>query len=284
MITFMFAISASAVDLNDVVENLTESSDYQNVKNEAAPTICNIINSLLGADKVSPNELDWSKAYKIYVTDQDIFSLQSFSKKMIMDSLDYYIWCYPTQIEGKNIRVTISKAAMPEYSLVEQGVINGEEYAELVDRADTWVAPEGEIDTLKTNENIEKWLHDSGINETDDIILLGGNPKIRSLIAITFENGKADKLIPLAPNPIDLSIGTNEAAFSEDSDVLQVGHAYNFSDMAQLLSNIPLAANETGGVGGTAENIEVDGFVAITLISVLALVGGVLFYFRKKQH
>ena len=69
-----------------------------------------------------------------------IFTLSSYSKNDIINSLDY-IWSYMDNVNNHNIRVTISRAQMPEHELVDNGVINETTYNELAKKAGTWTAP-----------------------------------------------------------------------------------------------------------------------------------------------
>ena len=282
-LVLMFITQVGAVNLDNVVEKLNESSDYANVTQESATTVCAIINSLLNANQVSPEDLDWSAAYKIYTTESDIFSLQSSSEESIMSALDSYIWCYPAQINGRDIRVTISKAQMPDYNLVEQGVLSEQEYSDMVDEAGTWIAPQGEIDTLKTNENIEAWLQSAGVLDTDSLILVGGSPKMRTLSAITFVDGQADKIIPLAPSGIELNSASNEDRSGDADKSLQVGEAYDFEEVAQALSMVDVSdADDTGGnaINNPAGlNIKV---ISIVVIIGLCIVGA--FLIKRIHH
>ena len=177
-----FCSQAYALNLDQVIETLPDSQDYVSV-HSASTDIHKMINAF---DLNNPDiAIDWNNFYKIYVDDNDIFSYGSQSKADIMNTLDY-IWCYMDTIDNRNFRVTISKATMPDRNLVSQGVISDTDYQALVNRAGSWVAPEAEMDTTQTISNIESALSEVGISETDDIILVGGTSKMRSLFAITF--------------------------------------------------------------------------------------------------
>lgn len=230
MVLFLLTVHSAALDLYDVAERLMDSSDYPAVDEQASEGVCRIINSLLGGDAVTPDELDWTKAYKIYTMDTDIYSLPSCSKTDILTAMDDYIWFYPAEINGRPIRVTVSRALAPEHSLVDQGVLSEHAYQSLVEKTGTWTAPEGEIDTLQTTENIQDYLENAGVSQTDELIFVGGSPRIRSLTAITFTDGQADKLIPLAHVRQISTVG----GYVEECG-LQVGQPYRFSAIAQML-------------------------------------------------
>ena len=137
LVLSLLTVHSAAIDLYDVAECLTDSSDYPAVTEQASEGVCRIINSLLGGDIVTPDKLDWSKAYKIYVTDTDIYSLPTDSKADILMAMDDYIWCYPAEINGRSIRVTVSRVLAPEHSLVDQGVISEHAFQSLVEQTGT---------------------------------------------------------------------------------------------------------------------------------------------------
>ena len=79
---------ANAKGVENSLELLPESSDYQSVQ-ECGEQICNMVNSLLpDRQSISESDIDWNKVYKIYVDDEDVFSLNSFSKSSIIDNMN----------------------------------------------------------------------------------------------------------------------------------------------------------------------------------------------------
>lgn len=73
-------IMVKAKGVENPLELLPESSDYQSVQ-ECGVEVCNMVNSLLpDGQSISASDIDWNKVYKIYVDDEDIFSLDSFSR------------------------------------------------------------------------------------------------------------------------------------------------------------------------------------------------------------
>lgn len=166
-------IMVNAKGVENPLELLPESSDYQSVQ-ECGEQICNMVNSLLpDRQSISESDIDWNKVYKIYVDDEDVFSLNSFSKSSIIDNMKY-IWSYSDVINGQAIKATISRALAPDYSLVTQNIISEDEYEELVNRAGTWCVPEAEIDVRQTPDDIINVLQTAGISSQDDVILIGG--------------------------------------------------------------------------------------------------------------
>ena len=200
----LLALSITQVSaVNIPIEHLNVSNDYASVQT-AGTDICNLVNTLTESSTLHSDNINWDNVYKIYVDDNDIFALSSYSKNDIINSLDY-IWSYMDNINNHNIRVTISRAQMPEHELVDNGVINETTYNELVKKAGTWTAPEAEIDTTQTIANILSDLQKAGISDTTDFILVGGTDKMKSLFAITFSDGYADKIIPLAETGIAIT-------------------------------------------------------------------------------
>ena len=172
---------------------------------------------------------------------------------------------------------------LPDRNLVSQGVISDTDYQALVNRAGSWVAPEAEMDTTQTIFNIESALSEAGISETDDIILVGGTSKMRSLFAITFSDNQADKIIPLARNDILVNTDAAELASNVSSNELEFGEVYDFSEVAQILNETEISPTETGGVGTSSAITESNTFVIVGLFPILILSCGILIYLRKKQ-
>lgn len=163
-------IMVNAKGVENPLELLPESSDYQSVQ-ECGVEVCNMVNSLLpDGQSISASDIDWNKVYKIYVDDVDIFSLDRFSKPNIVDNMKY-IWSYSDVIGDQAIRATISKSFAPDYSLVSQKIISEEEYEELVDKAGTWCVPEAEIGASQITDDIIDILQAAGISDQDDVIL-----------------------------------------------------------------------------------------------------------------
>lgn len=243
-------IMVNAQGIENSLELLPESSDYQSIQ-ECGEEICNMVNSLLpDHQSIRESDIDWNKIYKIYVDDEDIFSLDSFSKLNIVDNMKY-IWSYSDVIGGQAIKATISRSLAPDYSLVTQNIISEEEYEELVNKAGTWCVPEAEIDVRQTPDDIINVLQAAGISSQDDVILIGGSPKMRTLFAVTFTDGMADKLIPLTNAGAVLDQDINAASESQGTNSkLSAGTAYSFEEVAQVMSNITILEDSTGGSAG----------------------------------
>ena len=181
----LFALNITQVAAVDIpIERLSISNDYASVQ-IAGSDICNLVNTLTESSSLQPDNINWDNVYKIYVDNNDIFALSSYSKDDIMKSLDY-IWSYMDNVDNHNVRVTISRAQMPEHELVDNGVITETTYNELVKKAGTWTAPEAEIDTTQTIANILDDLQKAGISEATDFILSEVTAKMKSLFAYTF--------------------------------------------------------------------------------------------------
>lgn len=108
-----------------------------------------------------------------------------------------------------------------------------------------------EIGTSQTPENIINTLQATGITAQDDIVLIGGSPKMRALFAVTFSDGMADKLIPLTSAGIVLTPDANVASESQSTNTkLSAGTSYSFGEIAQLMSNITIVEGSTGDSAG----------------------------------
>lgn len=284
----LFALNITQVAAVDIpIERLSISNDYASVQ-IAGSDICNLVNTLTESSSLQPDNINWDNVYKIYVDNNDIFALSSYSKDDIMKSLDY-IWSYMDNVDNHNVRVTISRAQMPEHELVDNGVITETTYNELVKKAGTWTAPEAEIDTTQTIANILDDLQKAGISEATDFILVGGTAKMKSLFAITFADGYADKIIPLAETGIAITKNNDVQEASahtntENSEQLDVGKAYDFEEIAKAFNNIENdQAASTGANGHAAITNTVNIAGCIVMIIILFTVVAIILILRKKK-
>lgn len=191
-------------------------------------------------------------------------------------------------VDNHNVRVTISRAQMPEHELVDNGVITETTYNELVKKAGTWTAPEAEIDTTQTIANILDDLQKAGISEAADFILVGGTAKMKSLFAVTFVNGYADKIIPLAETGIAIT-KNNDAqkasayANTENLEQLDVGKAYDFEEIAKAFNNIENDQAASTGANGHAAITKTVNITGCVMLVILFTVLAVIFILRKKK-
>ena len=273
--------------VNIPIERLNVSKDYASVQT-AGTDICNLVNTLTESSTLHSDNINWDNVYKIYVDDNDIFALSSYSKNDIINSLDY-IWSYMDNINNHNIRVTISRAQMPEHELVDNGVINETTYNELVKKAGTWTAPEAEIDTTQTIANIWSYLQKAGISDTTDFILVGGTDKMKSLFAITFSDGYADKIIPLAETGIAITKNSDAQEIStyantENLESLDVGKAYDFKMIANAFNSTEISLeNDSSDSGYTSNSNTLNAADIVIMVSAPFIILTILYIFRKKK-
>lgn len=284
----LLALSITQVSaVNIPIEHLNVSNDYASVQT-AGTDICNLVNTLTESSTLHSNNINWDNVYKIYVDDNDIFALSSYSKNDIINSLDY-IWSYMDNINNHNIRVTISRAQMPEHELVDNGVINETTYNELVKKAGTWTAPEAEIDTTQTIANILSDLQKAGISDTTDFILVGGTDKMKSLFAITFSDGYADKIIPLAETGIAITKNSDAQEIStyantENLESLDVGKAYDFKMIANAFNSTEISLeNDSSDSGYTSNSNTLNAADIVIMVSAPFIILTILYIFRKKK-
>ena len=273
--------------VNIPIERLNVSKDYASVQT-AGTDICNLVNTLTESSTLHSNNINWDNVYKIYVDDNDIFTLSSYSKNDIINSLDY-IWSYMDNVNNHNIRVTISRAQMPEHELVDNGVINETTYNELAKKAGTWTAPEAEIDTTQTIANILSDLQKAGISDTTDFILVGGTDKMKSLFAITFSDGYADKIIPLAETGIAITKNSDAQEIStyantENLESLDVGKAYDFKMIANAFNSTEISLeNDSSDSGYTSNSNTLNAADIVIMVSAPFIILTILYIFRKKK-
>lgn len=284
----LLALSITQVSaVNIPIEHLNVSNDYASVQT-AGTDICNLVNTLTESSTLHSDNINWDNVYKIYVDDNDIFALSSYSKNDIINSLDY-IWSYMDNINNHNIRVTISRAQMPEHELVDNGVINETTYNELVKKAGTWTAPEAEIDTTQTIANILGDLQKAGISDTTDFILVGGTAKMKSLFAITFADGYADKIIPLAETGIAITKNSDAQEIStyantENLESLDVGKAYDFKMIANAFNNTEISLeNDSSDSGYTSNSNTLNAADIVIMVITPFIILTILYVFRKKK-
>lgn len=284
----LLALSITQVSaVNIPIEHLNVSNDYASVQS-AGTDICNLVNTLTESSTLHSDNINWDNVYKIYVDDNDIFALSSYSKNDIINSLDY-IWSYMDNINNHNIRVTISRAQMPEHELVDNGVINETTYNELVKKAGTWTAPEAEIDTTQTIANILSDLQKAGISDTTDFILVGGTDKMKSLFAITFSDGYADKIIPLAETGIAITKNSDAQEIStyantENLESLDVGKAYDFKMIANAFNSTEISLeNDSSDSGYTSNSNTLNAADIVIMVSAPFIILTILYIFRKKK-
>ena len=284
MIALLSVTQVYAIEL----ESLKESDDYTEVQN-AGENICNIVNTLNENNHINIGDINQDKIYKIYVDDSNIFSLSSASKESILESMDY-VWSYMDEVGGRDIRVTISQASMPDHGLVENGIITEEKYTDLAEKAGTWTVPEAEIDTSQTLERIVGYLENAGISAADDFILIGGTPKIRSLFAVTFINGQADKIIPLVQtetvvNP-DLNSVSRDMDMLPENGKLTAGKSYDFDLLAQAfdLTESEDPESDGGTVDVNASNNENFITLSIVMIAMLFVILLTVKIRKQKTH
>ena len=74
---------------------------------------------------------------------------------------------------------------------------------------------------------------------------------MRSLFAVAFSDGMADKLIPLTNAGVILDQDINVAPESQGTNTtLSAGTSYSFEEVAQVMSSITISEGSTGGSAG----------------------------------
>lgn len=275
--------NVSALEFRNSIEHLTTSPDYQEVLG-VSEELCGILNSLLDTDaQITVSDLGWSNTYKIYVDDSDIFALDSFSKQALTGSM-VYIWSYAAVIDGRQVRATIARAQAPNPALLEQGLVTEEDYQRLLEKTGQWSVSEAVIDTQQSPAGITALLEDAGVGQDTELILVGGSPRMRSLFAVTFSDGHADQLIPLARTGSTLAdFSTSSTTLTSNSigtEGFQAGSTYDFQEAAAVLSSsaAPAAYIDTGN--SYSQN---PSFYYLTaMLSVLGL-GTCLLYWKRTR-
>ena len=99
--TSVFALQADAAyaNTNFQVNNAKEYTDVLASEEDIMAFVNGLFNHN-GLPSVSAEQVDWNKAYKIYVNESDIFATGQLKKEQLPLQAGY-IWCLPIENQGK---------------------------------------------------------------------------------------------------------------------------------------------------------------------------------------
>lgn len=268
LIVFVFSISAFASDLSNNVENeVMDTSDE----------IVRVVNEIYENKgiKVTAEDIDYSKAYKVYV-DTNIFRLSTNKAEKIKETLENgnYIYLLPIKVADGTIVVNLQKG-LP-LSENAKKVLSLEEQQEILDNVGKWI-----VSSLYFYENgnlnfdYERKLKSLIGVIPEDTMLVGSLPIFEDVVAlIPNEDGVIESIVPLTTQSQEK--GLIAYRISSNSDI------YSYEQIKEIANDLP---DEDPNIDGDATNIETKiNYIMIAFSGVLTLgIVVYMFYFKKKK-
>lgn len=268
LIVFAFSISAFASDL------------YSNVENEVmdiSDEIVTVVNEIYeNRDiKVTAEDIDYSKAYKVYV-DTNIFRLSTNKADKIKETLETgnYIYLLPIDVSDGTIVVNLQKG-LP-LSENSKKVLSLEEQQEVLDNVGKWtVSSVYFYENGNLNFDYERKLKSLIGVIPDDTMLVGSLPIFEDVVAlIPNEDGIIESIVPLS-------------TLTKEKDLINYStknnsYIYSYKQIKEIANDLPDA---DPNIAVEAANIETDiNYIMIAFSVVLTLViVAYMFYLKKKK-
>lgn len=268
LIVFAFSISAFASDLSSNVEN-----EVMDISDE----IVTVVNEIYeNRDiKVTAEDIDYSKAYKVYV-DTNIFRLSTNKADKIKETLETgnYIYLLPIDVSDGTIVVNIQKG-LP-LSENSKKVLSLEEQQEVLDNVGKWIVSSVYFyENGNLNFDYERKLKSLIGVIPEDTMLVGSLPIFEDVVAlIPNEDGIIESIVPLST----LTKEKNLINYSTKNN----SYIYSYKQIKEIANDLPDA---DPNIAGEAANIETDiNYIMIAFSVVLTLViVAYMFYLKKKK-
>lgn len=281
----IFCGQAHAVKL----ERLTSASkDYEELTTRCTERVVDGINDLSGFpnstvdERLSADEIDWRKAYKVYVDESDIFAITKPVSMSTLTEKMNYVWVLPVRSGDISVNVTLS-IELPLDESIRNNIVDayGEEKWEQM-KADVghWNPVEYEVSST-TAETYEKILSAVGLRDQKRAALVGGTPRMRSAFAIV-EDEQQISIVSMTPENENDKLSGIKMRAQEQSGVLVGQKVYRFEQAQQILSGVPIASQAGGGSGGMSSFFALVQWIGV--FSVLALMCAVCGYFATKSR
>ena len=268
LIVFAFSISAFASDLSSNVEN-----EVMNISDE----IVTVVNEIYeNRDiKVTAEDIDYSKAYKVYV-DTNIFRLSTNKADKIKETLETgnYIYLLPIDVSDGTIVVNLQKG-LP-LSENSKKVLSLEEQQEVLDNVGKWIVSSVYFyENGNLNFDYERKLKSLIGVIPEDTMLVGSLPIFEDVVAlIPNEDGIIESIVPLS-------------TLTKEKDLINYStknnpYIYSYKQIKEIANDLPDA---DPNIAGEAANIETDiNYIMIAFSVVLTLViVAYMFYLKKKK-
>lgn len=269
LIVFAFSISAFASDLSSNVEN-----EVMNISDE----IVTVVNEIYeNRDiKVTAEDIDYSKAYKVYV-DTNIFRLSTNKADKIKETLETgnYIYLLPIDVSDGTIVVNLQKG-LP-LSENSKKVLSLEEQQEVLDNVGKWIVSSVYFyENGNLNFDYERKLKSLIGVIPEDTMLVGSLPIFEDVVAlIPNEDGIIESIVPLS-------------TLTKEKDLINYStknnsYIYSYKQIKEIANDLPDA---DPNIAGEAANIETDiNYIMIAFSVVLTLViVAYMFYLKKKKN
>lgn len=268
LIVFAFSISAFASDLSSNVEN-----EVMDISDE----IVTVVNEIYeNRDiKVTAEDIDYSKAYKVYV-DTNIFRLSTNKADKIKETLETgnYIYLLPIDVSDGTIVVNLQKG-LP-LSENSKKVLSLEEQQEVLDNVGKWIVSSVYFyENGNFNFDYERKLKSLIGVIPEDTMLVGSLPIFEDVVAlIPNEDGIIESIVPL-------STSTKEKDLINYS-TKNNSYIYSYKQIKEIANDLP---DEDPNIAGEAANIETGiNYIMIAFSVVLTLViVAYIFYLKKKK-
>lgn len=266
-----FALGGTAFAASEYVEQLTpDSADYAEVS-----TLTNrVLDAMSGmcAD-VTAADIDWSRAYKVYADESDVYSSykeQKMTYDEIKQHMEYYVWVLPVQVKDAYFHVTISQGMPLTEDESVLAVLTEEQKEQIREETGKWIPVVTEqLDEDKTAEQIDRQIADAVGKETiHRAFIMGGSPKLRSAVAVVETVHHGIQIVVLE-EPRLTGVQSSEGA--RTAEQLQSGQAYAMEDMADRMSEYTV--DETGERTGTGAESGADHVVIVWIILGAAGIG-----------
>lgn len=268
LIVFAFSISAFASDLSSNVEN-----EVMDISDE----IVTVVNEIYkNRDiKVTAEDIDYSKAYKVYV-DTNIFKLSTNKADKIKETLETgnYIYLLPIDVSDGTIVVNLQKG-LP-LSENSKKVLSLEEQQEVLDNVGKWIVSSVHFyENGNLNFDYERKLKSLIGVIPEDTMLVGSLPIFEDVVAlIPNKDGIIESIVPLTTQSQEK--GLIAYRISSNSDI------YSYEQIKEIANDLP---DEDPNIDGDATNIETKiNYIMIAFSGVLTLgIVVYMFYLKKKK-
>lgn len=268
LIVLVFSISAFASDLSSNVENeVMDTSDE----------IVRVVNEIYENKgiKVTVEDIDYSKAYKVYV-DINIFRLSTNKADKIKETLENgnYIYLLPIDVSDGTIVADLQKG-LP-LSENSKKVLSLEEQQEVLDNVGKWI-----VSSLYFYENGNlNFDYESKLKSLigvipEDTMLVGSLPIFEDVVAlIPNEDGIIESIVPLS-------------TLTKEKDLINYStknnpYIYSYRQIKEIANDLPDA---DPNIAGEAANIETDiNYIMIAFSVVLTLVFLAYMFYKKRKN
>lgn len=268
LIVFVFSNSAFASDLSGNVE-----IEVMDISDE----IVRVVNEIYENKgiKVKAEDIDYSKAYKVYV-DTNIFRLSTNKADKIKETLEKgnYIYLLPIDVSDGTIVANLQKG-LP-LSENSKKVLSLEEQQEVLDNVGKWI-----VSSVYFYENGNlKFDYERKLKSLIGVIpentmLVGSLPIFEDVVAlIPNEDGIIESIVPLS-------------TLTKEKDLINYStknnsYIYSYKQIKEIANDLPYA---DPNIAGEAANIETDiNYIMIAFSVVLMLViVAYMFYLKKKK-